>query len=191
MNANRLVAIGSSWGGLDALGELLAGLPDGFPAAVAIAQHRAADSQDGALAGLLARVSAIPIRDAEDKDAILPGNGYLAPPDYHLLVEEDGFALSVDERVRHARPSVDVLFESAADVYGERLVAVVLTGANDDGADGVRAVKARGGATIAQDPDEAERAEMPAAAIATGAVDRVLPLGRIAPALAELCGMVV
>ena len=191
MSAERLVAIGSSWGGLDAVGELLASLPERFPAAVAIAQHRAIDSEEGALAGLLARRSAIPVRDAEDKDAILAGNAYLAPPDYHLLVEEDGFALSVDERVHHARPSIDVLFESAADVYGERLVAVVLTGANDDGADGVRAVKARGGTTVAQDPGEAERAEMPAAAIATGAVDHVLALAGIAPALVELCGVAV
>ncbi len=187
MSADRLVAVGSSWGGLDAIGELLAGLPPTLPAAVAIVQHRAVDSEDGALAGLLARRSALPVQDAEDKDAILPGRAYLAPPDYHLLVEEDGFALSVDERIHYARPSIDVLFESAADVYGERLVAVVLTGANDDGADGVRAVKARGGATLAQDPATAERSEMPAAAIATGEVDQVLPLERIAPAIVDLC----
>ncbi|MDP8942755.1 MAG: chemotaxis protein CheB [Actinomycetota bacterium] len=184
-----LVVVGSSWGGLDAVGQLLAGLPPGFAAAVAIAQHRSPGFEDGTLAALLGARGALAVREAEDKDPIEPGRAYLAPADYHLLVDPEGFALSIDEHVQYSRPSVDVLFESAADAYGERAVAVVLTGANADGAAGVEAVRARGGVAIAQDPDGAERAEMPRAAIATGAVERVLPLPEIAPFLVELCGV--
>ena len=189
MTAPALVAIGSSWGGLHAVGSLLAALPARFGAAVAIAQHRSAGSRDGALAAVLAGRGPLPVREVEDKDRIEPGHAYLAPADYHLLVEPDGFALSIDEQVQYSRPSIDVLFESAADAYGERAVAVVLTGANEDGAAGLRRIKARGGVTIVQDPDSAERPEMPRAAIATGAADRVLALVDIAPALVELCGV--
>ncbi|MEA2436192.1 MAG: two-component system, chemotaxis family, protein-glutamate methylesterase/glutaminase, partial [Thermoleophilaceae bacterium] len=111
---------------------------------------------------------------------------YNAPADYHLLVEPEGFALSTDEMVQHSRPSIDVLFDSAADVYADRLVGVILTGANADGAYGLRRVKRRGGVTIVQDPDTAEKRAMPEAAIATGAADHVVPLDAIAPKLAEL-----
>ncbi len=116
----------------------------------------------------------MPVEEAEDKLEIGPGRVYLAPPDYHLLVEPDGFALSVDERVQSSRPSIDV-----------RALAVVLTGANADGAAGVVAIKQRGGTTFAQDPASAERPEMPAAAIASGAVDHVLSLAGIANALRQ------
>ena len=190
-DAYDLIVVGASWGGLHAVSRLLEQLPEDLTAPLAVAQHRSATSRPGGLEELLQDHTSWPVCEGRDKLPIERRHVYVAPPDYHLLVEEDGFALSVDERVRHARPSIDVLFESAADVYGERLIAVVLTGANDDGADGVRAVKARGGTTVAQDPGEAERFEMPAAAIATGAIDRVLPLARIGPAVAELCGAVV
>jgi two-component system chemotaxis response regulator CheB len=116
----------------------------------------------------------------------VPGAVYLAPPDYHLLVEPGSLALSLDVRVQFARPSIDVLFESAADVYGRGVIGVVLTGANEDGAAGLRYVRARGGFAIVQDPVTAEREEMPRAALAAGEVDRVLPLARIAPTLVEL-----
>ena len=187
MSRFDLVAVGVSWGGLHALSVLVAGLPARFPAAVAVVQHRGVDSEAGALAGILSGRGPLEVREVDDKDPVVPGRVHLAPADYHLLVERDGFALSTDERVSFSRPSVDVLFESAADVYGPRLIGVVLTGANEDGAAGVRRIKARGGVTFAEDPQTAERPDMPRAAIATGAVDRVLPLAEIPPALVELC----
>jgi two-component system chemotaxis response regulator CheB len=128
----ELVVVGCSWGGLAALERLLEDLPADFPAAVVIAQHRAIDAGEGMLADLLRRQSALPVEDAEDKDALEPGHVYIAPPDYHLLVESGSLALSTEGAVAYSRPSIDVLFESAADAYRDRLVAVVLTGANID-----------------------------------------------------------
>ena len=182
----ELVVIGASWGGLTALEEVLGGLPDGFATPIAIAQHRAVDSGSGALSSMLGRRVGRDVFEAGDKDPIEAGRVYVAPPDYHLLVEPYGFALSTEGHVHYARPSLDVLFDSAADVYADRLVSVVLTGANDDGAYGTMRVRRRGGMTIAQDPAGAERPEMPAAAIATGAVRQVVPLEEIAPLLVEL-----
>jgi len=182
----ELVIIGASWGGLVALERVLAALPDHFEPAIAIAQHRSVETGLGGLAGVLTRLSRRPVHEASDKDDICPGHIYLAPADYHLLVEPGSFALSVEAAVKHSRPSIDVLFDSAADAYGDRLIAVVLTGANEDGAHGVTRVKRRGGVTIAQDPATAERPAMPAAAIATGAVDHVVPLDGVAQVLAEL-----
>ena len=185
--AYELVVVGASWGGMRAINELLSGLPSGFGAAVVIAQHRGVTSTGG-LAHVLERGSRLPVKDADDKEAIRPGCVYLAPADYHLLVEPGAFALSVDEQVQYSRPSIDVLFESAADAYGRRAVGILLTGSNDDGAHGLRAIQRRGGLTIAQDPATAEAPAMPAAAINAGAADKVLPLTAIAPLLVELCG---
>jgi two-component system chemotaxis response regulator CheB len=182
----ELIVIGSSWGGLAALEQIIAQLPLGFRTPIAIAQHRAADSGSGALQEMLARRSQHDVCEAGDKDRIEPGRIYVAPPDYHLLVEPDGFALSTEAAVNYSRPSIDVLFDSAADVYGERLIGVVLTGANDDGAYGLMRVRRRGGLTVVQDPATAERPEMPRAAIATGAAQRVLPLDEIAPLLVSM-----
>jgi two-component system chemotaxis response regulator CheB len=185
----ELVVIGASWGGLGALERVLGGLPADFRTPIAIAQHRSADGgPGGGLAGLLASHSPMPVADVDDKQPVAPGRVYLAPPDYHLLVEPDGFALSVDDAVLYSRPSIDVLFESAADVYRERVIAVVLTGANEDGARGIAAVKRLGGYTIVQNPVEAERAEMPRAAMRAAPPDRVLSLAAIPGALAKLCG---
>jgi two-component system chemotaxis response regulator CheB len=128
----------------------------------------------------------LPVREVDDKDEIKPGHVYIAPADYHTLVEPGHFALSIDAPVMFSRPSIDVLFESAADSYGSELVAVVLTGANDDGSRGVRYVHERGGLTIVQDPATAERPEMPAAALATGLIDRVLPIEEITLVLNEV-----
>ena len=124
--------------------------------------------------------------DAEDKQWIKPNCIYFAPANYHLLVERGEFNLSTEGAVLFSRPSVDVLFESAADAYRDRLIAVVLTGANSDGANGVRRVNRAGGFVIAQDPATAEATEMPQSAIDTGRVDRILPLERIGPYLVEL-----
>jgi two-component system chemotaxis response regulator CheB len=184
----ELIVMGASWGGFHALEKLLAALPEGFRTPIAIAQHRAVDSGTGALPEMLGRHTGRgdDVCEAGDKDPIEPGRVYLAPSDYHLLVDPDGFALSTEGAVQHSRPSIDVLFDSAADAYGDRLIAVLLTGANEDGAYGIRRVRRRGGVTIAQDPKTAERGTMPAAAIATGCVQHVLPLEEIATVLARL-----
>jgi two-component system, chemotaxis family, protein-glutamate methylesterase/glutaminase len=182
------IAMGASWGGLHAVETVLEGLPDGFRTPIAIAQHRAVDAGSGALVRMLSLRSGLEVCEAGDKDAIEPGGVYVAPADYHLLVEPTGFALSTEAVVKFSRPSIDVLLDSAADTYGDRLIAVILTGANEDGAYGIKRVKRRGGVTIAQDPSGAARREMPEAAIATGAVDRVLPLEDIGPKLGELVG---
>ena len=184
--ASNLVVIGASWGGLAALDLLLKGLPQDFATPIAVAQHRAVESGSGALATILSAHSGRNVCEASDKDPIEPAHVYLAPPDYHLLVESDGFALSTEGAVQYSRPSIDVLFDSAADVYADRLVSVVLTGANDDGAYGTMRVRRRGGLTIAQDPATAERPDMPEAAIATGDVQQVLPLEEIGPYLVSV-----
>ncbi len=185
---HELVAIGTSWGGLTALQQLLESAPGELAVPVVVAQHRAAGSMRAAIEDLLQSHTQLVVREADDKDELLPGHLYLAPPDYHLLVEPGTLALSVDARVRYSRPSIDVLFESAADAYGERVVGVLLTGANDDGAEGLARIQAAGGYTVVQDPAEAERPEMPRAALARLEPDAVLHLAEIGPLLVQLCG---
>ena len=180
-----VVVIGASTGGLHALRTVLGGLPADLPAPVVLVQHRHADSQD-LLAGLLNRRSALVVEDAEDKAELRPGRALLAPTGYHLLVEEGHVALSTDAAVQFSRPSLDVALESAADVYGPGVVGVVLTGANDDGAEGLCHVRRRGGFAIVQDPEEAERAEMPRAAIRAARPQAVVTLGEVAPLLRRL-----
>lgn len=155
--------------------------------AFAVAQHRSADSAPGVLEELLQLHSPYPVREAGDKDAIEPGHVYVAPPDYHLLVDRGRFALSLEERVQFARPSIDVLFESAADAYRERVIGIVLTGLNQDGAHGLARIKQRGGVAIVQRPETALRRAMPDAALAATATDAVLPLEEIGPFLYGLC----
>ncbi|HEY9805727.1 MAG TPA: chemotaxis protein CheB [Candidatus Obscuribacterales bacterium] len=187
----ELVVVGTSLGGLAALEILLKGLPRNFPAAVAIVQHRHKDSNLG-LSQFLQSCSALPLQDASDKAAIMPGHVYLAPADYHLLVEAVGrFALSIDMPVSYARPSIDVLLESAADAYGRHTIGVILTGSGSDGAQGLAKIKAQGGLAIVQDPQTAESPMMPSAAIAATAVDWILPLSDIAPRLIHLCQPVI
>ena len=182
-----LCVVGASWGGLRAVGELLDGLPGRLELAVVVAQHRGPESRPGSLEALLQSRSRYPVVEAWDKDPIEPGRVYIAPPDYHLLVEPGSFALSVDERVNYARPSIDVLFESASDAYRDRVIGVVLTGANQDGAAGLARIKARGGVAIVQDPSEAEASVMPAAALAATKADAILPLAQIGHFLHGLC----
>jgi two-component system chemotaxis response regulator CheB len=136
---------------------------------------------------LLGESSSAPVREASDKETIEPATIYLAPPDYHLLIEDGHFALATDARVQFARPSIDVLFETAAEVYGDRALGVILTGANADGAAGLRSIRERGGLTVVQDPATAERSAMPAAALAATPVDAVLPLEEIGPFLVRHC----
>jgi len=183
MSQYELLAIGASWGGMHAISALLEGIREHREIVIAIAQHRHPDSGRELREAFQFHTS-LQVRDAEDKDVLESGNVYLAPPDYHLLVEREGtLALSTDERVNFARPSIDVLFESAADAYGERCIGIVLTGANEDGAAGLRRIKELGGVAIVQDPGDAERPEMPAAAIAATNADVVLPLAEIPPFL--------
>jgi two-component system chemotaxis response regulator CheB len=182
-----LVVVGASWGGLHALGKLLSDLPPDFEPAIVIAQHRHPDSQQGTLQQLLQREIARPVVEAEDKLSIEPRHVYVAPSDYHLLVDRGCFALSVDERVSFARPSIDVLFESAADAYGERLIGIILTGANEDGARGLARIKEVGGVAVVQDPTAATRRTMPDAAIAATVADAILPLDEIGAYVHELC----
>lgn len=181
-----LIAIGASWGGLNAVERVLEGLPAEFEPAIVVAQHRAADAERHGLTDRLTRHTPLPVCEAGDKDPITPGQVHVAPQDYHLLVEPGTFALSVDAPVRFSRPSIDVMFESAADSYGGRVAGVLLTGANADGAAGLLRIRDRGGPTIVQDPDAAQRREMPDAAIAAGAAERVVGLEEIAPLLVEI-----
>jgi two-component system chemotaxis response regulator CheB len=182
-----LIVVGASLGGLRAAEKLLRGLPADPGVAVVLAQHRGPDSTRGSLEAILQQHTRLRVVEAGDKDPIEPGNVYLAPPDYHLLVEPGSFALSVDERVQFARPSIDVLFESAADAYGERLIGIVLTGANADGAAGLAAVKRRGGVAVVQEPGTAEARSMPEAALKLTAADAVLPLEEIGAFVYGLC----
>ncbi len=187
MSAYDVAVLGASWGGLDAVGKVLAGLPATFPAAVVVVQHRGSDSIDGVLEGVWRDRSPLAVREVDDKDPIAPGSVYVAPADYHLIVEPGTFALSVDERVQFSRPSIDVTFETAADSYGERVLAVLLTGANADGTAGMRRVRERGGCTVVQDPSTAERRDMPQAAIDSGVARHVVALDDIAGCLVRIC----
>jgi two-component system, chemotaxis family, protein-glutamate methylesterase/glutaminase len=183
-----LLVVGASLGGLRAMSELLDVLPDEVDVPVVLAQHRAPDAERESLEALLRQHTRRSVVEAGDKDAIRPQHVYVAPPDYHLLVEADGsFALSTDERVQYARPSVDVLFESAADAYGERTIGIVLTGANADGAAGLLAIRDVGGVAVVQDPETAEARQMPDAAIYATAADAILPVGEMGKFLLGLC----
>ncbi|MBX3188295.1 MAG: chemotaxis protein CheB [Labilithrix sp.] len=179
MSGVDVVVVGSSAGGLRALERILGALPRGFPVPIVAVQHRAREST-GAYAEVLGRVTPLPVREIDDEEPLRAPGVFLGPPDYHVFLEPGYFALSVDEAVSFSRPSIDVLFESAADAYGAGVLAVLLTGANADGAAGLVRIKAAGGYAIVQDPDTAECREMPEAGIARAPVDRVLPLDAIA-----------
>ncbi|MBV8886383.1 MAG: chemotaxis protein CheB [Chroococcidiopsidaceae cyanobacterium CP_BM_RX_35] len=183
----QLVVLGTSLGGLHALGVVLSGLPQSFSLPIVVVHHRHKDSDD-TLVFFLQQYSALLLKEAEEKEMIVPGQVYFAPADYHLLVEADGnLALSTEAPVSYARPSIDVLFESAADAYAEKVIGVILTGANYDGAQGLAKIKARGGLAIVQEPTTAESHTMPAAAVAAVAVDYVLPLEEISRFLIAVC----
>jgi two-component system chemotaxis response regulator CheB len=183
-----LIAIGASWGGLQAMGTLLEGIPEEVEQPIVIAQHRSAESMRGVLESLLQRYTWRPVSEPDDKDPITPQQVYVAPRDYHLLVDGGRFALSVEARVQYARPSVDVLLESVAEAYRERAIGIVLTGANADGAAGLAAIKRNGGVAVVQDPRTATMKAMPEAALAAATADAVLPLEEIGPFLYGLCG---
>jgi two-component system chemotaxis response regulator CheB len=187
--AHELVAIGASWGGLDVLRNILRDLPAELNAAVVIAQHRSPESHPTAMRDLLGAVTRLRVTEASDKDELRPGTAYIAAPDYHLMIEPGHLELSTDEPVLYARPSIDVLLETAAESYRERCIGVVLTGANDDGARGLARVAELGGTAIVQDPATAQRDEMPRAALRATPTAKVLPVAEIAPLLVGLCGL--
>ena len=183
--AYRIVVVGTSWGGLHALTVLVRGLPADFALPLAVVQHRSKDS-DGLLAQILQDETELRVSEVEDKEPIEAGHVYVAPPDYHLLVDGAYFSLSVDPPVRFSRPSIDVTFISAASACGAATVGVVLTGANEDGALGLRRIAERGGHAVVQDPASAEIATMPAAARRAVPSATVLRLEEMSQYLTEL-----
>lgn len=184
--AVRLVAIGTSAGGVDALLELLPALPAGLPCAIAVVVHVPQD-RDSMLADVFARRCAMRVVEAADKMPIEAGSVYFAPAGYHLLVERDfTLALSCDAPERFSRPSIDALLASAADALGAELAAVVLTGANDDGARGLAHAASQGALTVVQDPAQARVPDMPRAAIARAQPDFILPLAGVRDLLLQL-----
>jgi two-component system chemotaxis response regulator CheB len=180
------VVIGASAGGVEALSLLLPALPETLRAAVFIVLHQPRE-RPSRLAGIFQARCALPVLEAQDKEPVEPGTVYLAPPDYHLLLDQGPrLALSADEPVNYSRPAIDVLFESAADLYRERLLGMILTGGNQDGAAGLAAVQRGGGVTVVQEPQSAQAALMPESALHRVVPDHVLPLARIADLLRSL-----
>ena len=183
------IVIGVSAGGMKALKTIFPSLLPDFALSVIIVQHRYPGT-DNNLEKLLDAQCQITVRQAEEKEKIEPGIIFIAPPNYHLLVEDDRtFSMSLEGRVNYARPSIDLLFNSAADVYGPKLIGIILTGANNDGSKGLKTIKESGGLTIVQDPETAEADSMPKAAIAKTKVDYILPLYEIGNFLNKIaCG---
>lgn len=180
-----MIVVGGSLGGMKALRNILSPLPPTFPLPVAVVLHRHKESGDS-LVSIIQNGIRLTVTEVLDKEPIEPGHVYLSPSDYHLLVEPMYFSLSTDEPVQYARPSIDVLFESAADVYGARTIAVILTGANHDGALGAAAVRRKGGTVIIQDPFDAECPVMPASALETTPDALVRTMQEIPALLMEL-----
>lgn len=181
------VVIGVSAGGLAALDDILPALNPAFCLPVLIVQHMS-PSVDNYLPAHFNVRCALKAKEAEDKEPIKHGTIYFSPPNYHLMVECDrSIALSIDPKVNFSRPSVDVLFETAADAYRDQLVGVILTGGNSDGSAGLARIKELGGLTIVQDPETAEAEAMPASAIESTEIDHILPLDRIGDFLNSLC----
>lgn len=180
------IVIGASAGGLNALQEVLAPLPADFTLPILVVQHRSPAPGDS-LAFSLSASCQLMVKEADDKEPVKPGYVYIAPADYHLLVERDRtLSLSVDAKVCYSRPSIDVLFETAAEAYLSGLVGIILTGANNDGTAGLKRIKEKGGLTIVQDPATAEAAVMPRSAIQENIVDKILSLAEIAAFLVRL-----
>lgn len=181
-----VVAMGSSAGGLNALTQVLRGLPRNLPASIVVVQHLSPEHKSW-ISKLLGHSSPMKVKQAEHGEVMLPGTAYIAPPDEHLLVGPGKIQLAHSQLVHFSRPSIDLLFESVAGTYGSRAIGVVLSGSGRDGAAGIRAIKEAGGITIAQSPETAEFRPMPQAAVDTGCIDFVLPLEKIGSTLIELC----
>lgn len=185
MNYEAIV-IGVSSGGLNAMKIMFSHLPADFKMPIMIVQHISPRSENQWI-DLLNNKSQLPIKEADEKEKIESGMVYIAPPNYHLMVEKDKtFSLTVEERVNYARPSIDVLFESAAEAYKNKLIGVILTGSNNNGTNGLKRIQECGGLTIVQDPQTAESAYMPASAIAAAKPEYILPLEKIIELLIEI-----
>ncbi|MEO7822319.1 MAG: chemotaxis protein CheB [Gemmatimonadaceae bacterium] len=185
MSRYSIVVIGTSWGGLAALTELLGALPANFSVPIAVVQHRSKESEQ-LLPQLLQDATDLTVCEMDDKDPLLPGTVHLAPANYHALIDTGSVTLSVEDPVRFSRPSIDLLFISAADTYRAGTIGVVLTGANEDGSRGLDYIVKRGGLALVQDPKTAEIPIMPAAAIKLVPSAEVLSLIGIASRLIEL-----
>ncbi|MBI4649358.1 MAG: chemotaxis protein CheB [Bacteroidia bacterium] len=176
----KCIVIGISAGGMEILRRFLPLFPSDFPVPIVIVQHFH-PNQGEFFIKYLDSCCNMNILEASDKEMIKKGNIYFAPPNYHLLIEENyTFSLNVDAKVNFSRPSIDVLFYSAADAYSSSLIGIIMTGANDDGSRGIRYIKERGGVTIVQDPDTAEVFTMPLAAVESSKIDYILPVENIA-----------
>jgi len=180
-----VVAIGASAGGIEALHAVAAALPADFPVPILIVQHMD-PRHKSLLAGLLGRRCRLRVKQAVNDEEMRGGTMYIAPPDMHLIVRAGRLVLTDTKQVHFSRPSIDLLLQSVADTYGDRAIGVILSGSGVDGADGIRAIKAKGGTTLVQDPASAAHAGMPQAARATNCVDFTLPLEEIGLALASL-----
>jgi two-component system chemotaxis response regulator CheB len=180
-----MIVMGGSLGGMQSAQSILQTLPANFALPIVIALHRPPDDED-MLTPLLQRGCALRVSEVVDKEPIETGRVYVAPADYHVLIEADCLSVSVDERVNHARPSIDVLFESAALVYGARAIGVILSGAGIDGAKGAAAIEQSAGTVLIESPATALRPDLPAAAVAATVASKSLPLPQLA---AALCGL--
>ena len=184
----QAVVIGASTGGFEAIQEILIALPKNFAVPILIVQHISPHSDDF-MARHLNDICKLTVKEADEKEKVRSGYVYIAPPNYHLLIEkEQTLSLTVEKRVNYSRPSIDVLFDSAADAYGKELIGVILTGANSDGSRGLKCIKEHGGTAIVQDPLSAEASAMPKAAIGITNVDFILALDKIGDKLIELIG---
>jgi two-component system chemotaxis response regulator CheB len=182
------IVIGGSTGALEALAVLLPAIPRHCAIPVAVVVHLP-PTKPSHLAEVLAMRTSLPVQEVEDKQPVVGGVIYVAPPNYHLLIERGGnFALSADEQIHFSRPAIDILFDSASDSYRERLAGIILTGANADGARGLATIKRRGGLAIVQSPIGAIARNMPDAAIAASRTAHVLSLEEIASWLKDLAG---
>jgi len=182
-----IVAMGTSWGGLSAMSKLLGSLPEGFAILIVLVQHRSKDC-DRLLVQLLQDATDLKVCEIEDKDVMRAGTVHVAPADYHVLVESGYLSLTLEEPIRFSRPSIDVMFTSAADAYGPATIGVILTGANEDGARGLADIAKRGGCALIQDPKTAEIKMMPEAALKAAPTAEVFSLDDLAPRLIELSG---
>lgn len=185
MSDISIVVVGASWGGLAAVSRLVSELPANLSVPLAVVQHRSRHA-DNLLASLLQDATSLRVVDVEDKEPLEPGCVYIAPANYHMLVDAGHLTLTLDPMVRFSRPSIDVTFVSAADAYPGATLGVVLTGANDDGSRGLRHIVNRGGKAIVQDPETAESPTMPAAARAAVPEAVVLPLAKISARIIEM-----
>lgn len=181
-----VIAIGASWGGVEELCKFVRALPLDWTVPIIIIQHQHPYS-GAALERILGKLTSLVVLDVEDKEKIQAGYIYIAPANYHLLVEQDqSFSLSIDAHVNYSRPSIDVTFNCVAKAFHQRCISIVMTGANNDGAEGIKKIKAEGGYVIVQSPDSAVAPIMPEAAIATGVVDAILLPEDIVPHLLQL-----